>query len=103
MTDEEVMKAKKELAEAPVSRTDTSFEHLKPGDKVIRILGGKVRMQMQVTMIDGNYITCAAIQKNDTLFYGGWKFNRTNGFEEDEEIGWGTKFGVTGSYLVLEN
>lgn len=103
MTDEEVVKAKKELAEAPVSRNSTSFEHLKLGDKVTRVLGGKVRMPMLVTMIDGNYITCAAIQKNGTLFSGGWRFNRANGFEEDEEIGWGTKFGVTGSYLVLEN
>lgn len=81
--------------------TMANFEHLKAGDKVTRMLGGKVRMPMQVTAVSDTLLTCAAIQ-NGGLFYGDWTFDRNSGVEEDAELGWGIKFGRTGSYLVLE-
>jgi hypothetical protein len=84
-----------------------NFEHLKVGDHVTRLLGG-MPMPMIVTKVDGDLITCAAIitekdrQKfgGAETFNGGWTFDRKTGAEEDHEIGWGVKFGHTGSYLV---
>jgi hypothetical protein len=79
------------------------FRHLKPGDKVTRLLGGEVTMAMQVTSVDEEVLVCAAVRPDGRLFHGHWQFDRETGAEEDHEIGWGKKFGVTGSYLVLEN
>lgn len=73
-----------------------NFEHLKPGDPVIRMLGGKLPMRMVVREVSENLIVC----DTETGFRGGWTFDRKTGTEEDHEIGWGVKFGHTGSYLT---
>jgi hypothetical protein len=66
-----------------------SFEQVKIGDIVYRNLAGTI-MNLEVTNVD------------DTLIYtkGGWTFDRKTGMEEDELLGWGVQFGITGSYLV---
>ena len=66
------------------------FSDLKEGDTVTRLLAGVVPMTMTVESVD------------DTLIYmkGGWKFDRKNGFEVDEELAWGVKSGYTGSFLT---
>lgn len=66
------------------------FSDLKEGDEVTRLLAGVVPMTMVVESVD------------DTLIHmkGGWTFDRKTGFEEDEELGFGVKFGYTGSFLT---
>jgi len=68
----------------------TSFEFLKPGDVVIRMLGGQIPMNMTVEKID------------DDLIYmvGGWTFDPTTGYEVDEELN--LPAGVIASYLIKE-
>lgn len=78
-----------------------SFEFLKPGDKIKRMLGGKP-MQMIIIKVDENLITCDAITDSGGVFRGGWTFDRRTGAEEDHELEWGVHFGKTGSYLILE-
>jgi hypothetical protein len=68
-----------------------TFHYIKPGDTVIRILGGVLPMPMQVTVVDDTLIHC-----------GGWTFDRETGAEVDHDLGWGPEYGVTGTYLVGE-
>lgn len=73
------------------------FGHVKKGDKVIRLLGGKVRMELIVGDVDDEIIYCGS---SDGLIPvdEGWKFRRQNGAEVDEDLGWdGINF--TGSVL----
>lgn len=80
-----------------------SFRHLKPGDRVLRIIGQVYPMKMIVVTVDDNYVHCNA----DNGKGGGalppgvelWKFDRDTGAEEDEQLEWGVKFGATGSQL----
>ncbi len=66
---------------------------LKVGDKVMRMLGGPkgVPHELWVTSITDTEIYC-----------GAWTFDRATGVEIDEDLGWGPKHGVTGSYLILD-
>jgi hypothetical protein len=66
-----------------------TFHHIKPGDTVVRILGGVLPMPLQVTAIDDTLIHC-----------GPWTFDRKTGAEVDHGLGWGPMYGVTGIYLV---
>ena len=66
-----------------------TFTHVRTGDTVTRMLAGVVPMVLRVTSVTDRLIVC-----------GDWTFDRETGVEEDEEIGWGVKFGHTGSYLV---
>lgn len=75
-----------------------SFRRLKVGDRIMRSLAG-MPMPMQVTAVDDKVVTCAAVNKDGSLFYGGWQFDRDLGCEEDHELGWGREFGVSGSHL----
>ncbi len=76
-----------------------SFEHIKAGDIVSRVFGDVERpMKLRVTKVDDTRIHCAAIDAN----VGGWEFDRKTGVEEDEYLGWGVRFGVTGSYLISD-
>lgn len=79
-----------------------NFEHLKLGDRVFRMLGGAVTMEMQVTGINlnDNTVTCGVVMPNGDVFEGDWTFDRNSGVEEDHELKWGVQFGRTGSYLV---
>jgi hypothetical protein len=65
------------------------FYDIKPGDTVIRILGGVLPMPLEVTAVDETLIHC-----------GSWTFDRETGAEVDHGLGWGPQYGVTGTYLV---
>lgn len=69
----------------------TKFEEIKVGDCVERLLGGPggAPMKLKVTEVTPIHIIC-----------GWWTFDRKTGVEEDEDLGWGVKYGVTGSYLT---
>ena len=59
------------------------------GDVVTRMLAGTVPMQLKVTKIEGDLITC-----------GWWTFDAETGAEIDEDLDWGPPPLRTGSYLV---
>jgi hypothetical protein len=64
------------------------LSELKIGDPVTRMLAGTVPMNLKVTAIDENIITC-----------GWWTFNRATGGEVDADLGWdGVSY--TGSMLT---
>ena len=50
-------------------------------------------MPLFVTEIDERFLYCGKPGI-------GWKFERDNGIEVDEDIGWGLEFGTVGTYLV---
>jgi hypothetical protein len=68
-----------------------TIKQLKPGDVVTRWLAGVVPMRLTVTAIDDRFIHC-----------GDWKFDRRNGAEVDEELGWSAE-GSTGSYIKVDD
>lgn len=78
---------------------------IKAGDRVTRLLSGTVPHELTVTAIDDRFIYCGA-EFTDGEEFAGWKFDKTFGYEVDEDLGWGVpdidKRIVTGSYLVLE-
>lgn len=51
-----------------------SFEHIKEGDVVTRMLAGTIKIKMKVTSVDNN-IHC-----------GPWVFDRITGHEIDHDI-----------------
>lgn len=65
------------------------FTHVQPGDTVVRLLAERVEMELLVDKVDEQLIHC-----------GAWTFDRVTGIEEDEELGWGVKFGASGSRLI---
>jgi len=65
-----------------------SFEHIKAGDVVTRMLAGAIPMQLNVVAVKDGVIDC------------GWTFDVKTGMEIDDDLGWGPKYGFTGSYLV---
>lgn len=69
------------------------FRNVKVGDRVVRLLGGELPMELVVTEVSDEVIVCGGP--------GGWRFDRVTGIEVDEELGWGPQFGITGSYLIL--
>lgn len=67
-----------------------TFDYIRPGDTVRRLLAGTIPMDLVVDAVDERLIHCR----------GGWMFDRETGVEEDPDIRWGFAFGVTGSFLV---
>lgn len=67
-----------------------NFLNVKPGDIVQRVMAEEIPMRLEVELVTENLIVTK----------GGWTFDRQTGIEEDPEIGWGIKFGITGSRLV---
>jgi hypothetical protein len=65
-----------------------SYQDLKVGDEVIRLLGGCLEVRLVVTEVTDTEIRC-----------GDWSFCRKTGAEIDEDLQWGPKYGRTGSYL----
>lgn len=53
------------------------------------MLAGVVPMKLKVTDVTSDKIIC-----------GDWQFDRATGVEEDEDLGFGVKYGITGSYLT---
>lgn len=81
---------------------------LKVGDKVRRLLAGTVPMELTVIKVDDDFIYCGTPDVPSTMSdpEAAWKFNRTFGYEVDEELGWGVPQDgsiLTGSYLVQED
>lgn len=66
------------------------------------MLGGELPMKMVVTSIENSIITCAALQDDGSTFNGGWTFDESTLAEIDEDLKWGPKYGVTGSFLKSE-
>jgi len=57
---------------------------------VTRMLAGTIPMELTVTELTDDIITC-----------GAWTFCRHTGAEIDEDLGWGPPPLRTGSYLVM--
>lgn len=82
---------------------------LEVGDKVTRMLAGTIPMELKIAAIDDKFIYCGPEPEEgvEPRLYPGWKFDKTFGYEVDEDLGWGVE-GVapdggviTGSYLVI--
>lgn len=86
-----ILEAEPALPEPGAAPIPDSFRNVQVGDVVTRLLGGSIPMRLQVTDLDDELIHC-----------GGWTFDRDSGFEVDEDLGWGPRYGITGSFLVLE-
>lgn len=72
--------------------TAQDFTDVKVGDTVHRMLAGIIPMDLVVGNVDDTLIHCE----------GGWMFERSTGFEHDPDLGFGSEYGFTGSYLVKE-
>lgn len=59
------------------------------GQKVTRMLAGKIPMELKVTDVTESLIVC-----------GPWTFDLVTGAEVDEDLGWGPPPLVTGSFLI---
>lgn len=66
------------------------------GQQFTRMLGGKLPMTMKVKEIEGDVISCNALDAGEDVI---WTFDRKTGMEIDEDLQWGPQFGVTGSFL----
>jgi hypothetical protein len=75
------------------------FGHVRPGDKVVRLLGGVAKQPLVVTKVDARLIHCC-FGCEEAGECRGWTFNRVTGIEVDRGLGWGLESGVTGSYLM---
>lgn len=75
------------------------FGHIKPGDKVVRLLAGVAKQPLIVTKVDERLIHCCfgCDQAGECR---GWTFDRITGIEVDRDLGWGLEYGVSGSYLM---
>lgn len=62
--------------------------NVKLGDTVVRMLAGAIPMKLVVSEVTEDIITC-----------GDYTFDRKTGAEIDDELGWGPKYGYTGSYV----
>lgn len=70
------------------------FRNLKPGDQFQRMIQTRPFMKMEVVSVDDKLIHARAVGGP-----GGYTFCRDTGVEEDEYLGWGVKFGVTGTFI----
>lgn len=62
---------------------------MKIGDKITRMLAGEIPHELTITDIKDGLIHTG----------GGWTFDLETGIEVDEELGWGPKYGKSGSFL----
>lgn len=71
--------------------TIKTLKELAPGDPVTRFLSSdRIPMALKVTKVDDKLIHC-----------GPWTFNKENGAEVDEDLGW-DGVNVTGSFIRPE-
>jgi hypothetical protein len=71
---------------------------IREGEFVTRWLAWTIPMSVRVTKITDNFIICGGDETDHT----GYWFDRKHGLEIDEEIGWGSKFRFSGSYIDLK-
>jgi hypothetical protein len=76
------------------------LQKLKPGDKVIRLIGNKVPVEMIVRKVEGGLIYCEASDAPGWADEELWTFEQLTGIEYDPDLHWGSKWGATGSYLI---
>jgi hypothetical protein len=74
-----------------------SFEHIRAGDTVTRLLGGCLPMRMRVSKVDERLIYCGGSDER------AWMFDRETGAEVDPDLGWGPAYGRTGSFLSRDD
>jgi hypothetical protein len=82
-----------------------ALANVQPGQTVRRMLAGTIPVDLKVAAVDDEFIYCGPVPvpgapPNE---YPGWKFDRTYGYEIDEDLVWGVKGPdgiLTGSYLV---
>lgn len=73
------------------------FLNVKEGDTVKRLLAEQLPMELKVCKVTEKLIYCGPWEPEQC-----WTFDRETGIEEDPDLGWGVKAGVTGSRLVHE-
>lgn len=73
-----------------------SFRHKKTGDKVIRMLGGSMPMELFVLKVKDDRLICADPVKFPHVT---WEFDVATGAELDEDMDWGPPPRYTGSFL----
>lgn len=66
-----------------------ALPELKVGDKVTRMLDGKVFMILLVSEVKDDRYVCAL-----------WEFDKKWGMEIDDVLGWGPEYGLTGTYII---
>lgn len=71
-----------------------SFEHVREGDLVTRLVAGRLPVRLRITKIDQTLIYCGGTDES------AWMFDRRTGAEVDHDLHWGPLYGRTGSYLV---
>lgn len=77
-----------------------AFFDLKYGDKILRLLGGSLPMEMYVISNEEDVITCTVSEGlDDPNTQLKWTFDAASGAEIDDDLGWGPAYGVTGSVL----
>ena len=73
---------------------------MKIGDKLIRLLGGQIPMEVFVESIDESKNTFMTNRPDANIPEGeGWTFCSKTGMEIDPDLGWGPMYGKTGSYI----
>lgn len=84
----------------------SGFEHVKPGDKLLRLISSaRIPSEVIVTKVDDDLIYAGVTSHPVTLDpEQGWTFDRATGIEVDELLGFGPKYGISGSWIsrVLE-
>lgn len=92
------------LASPYLRRMNT--RHLKPGDITICLLAGTIPMPMRVLRVDRDVIYCGPGQATAALATPRgyvWTFDRATGAEIDDDLCWGPRYGITGSFLVFDD
>jgi hypothetical protein len=77
----------------------TDFSSVKPGDVVIRMLGGEIAMPLNVGKVENGVIYTGSPDGSINVEEG-WKFDQESGAEIDELLGWGPPPKKTGSFLA---
>ena len=65
-----------------------SLEHVEVGDTVVRVLAG-IRMELKVSKVEEDLVHC-----------GDWQFERNTGIEFDPDLHWGSRWGMSGSFII---
>ncbi|MBA2960511.1 MULTISPECIES: hypothetical protein [Ramlibacter] len=77
-----------------VTLKSVNLSDVSVGDTLTRMLGGTFPMLLRVTRTDDMHVYCATPDGRDE-----WVFERAGGLEYDPELGWGSRFGITGSFI----
>ena len=71
---------------------------MKVGDKLIRLLAGSIPLDVIVGKISDTEFKVGSAD-GAIGFEEGWTFDRKTGMEIDEDLHWGPKYGITGSFI----